>query len=224
MKYLVPIAFCTLLIFSAGYSQVDTTQPSGKDVTFPTDSSRLKTVEISFSGGSSIPYLPEGFHDNWKKGWNAGVGVGLTFAPGQIGYGSILLNVNVNRFAFDYIKYRNSLNQTNISTSRNPSWIVDAMFHFRGTFTPIKYIQPYFIVGIGYLHYSQGDITVTGQTPLSIAGESKSTIAWDAGAGINIPVVGGFSIFGDIRSVIGVATNTRQYFPLSGGIRYHFAY
>ncbi len=224
MKYLVPIALCALLMFSAGYPQTDTTQLPGKDVTFPIDSSRLKKLEISFSGGTSDPYLPEDFHDNWKKGWNAGMGVGLSFAPGQIGYGSVLFNVNVNRFAFDYVKYRASLTQKYITTSRNPSWMVDAMLHFRGTFTPLPYVQPYFLVGIGYLHYSQGDITVTGPTPLTIAGESNSTFAWDAGVGLTIPVIAGVSVFGEARSLIGIATFTRQYFPISGGIRYQFVY
>jgi len=224
MKYFLTITVCCIAMFNSVFSQVDSTRSEGKDFIFPVDSSKLKTIEFSLSGGISTPYLPLDFRNDWKKGWNAGAGLGLTLPPGTIGYGSVLVNINVNRFAFDNVGYRNLLHQTNIILSRNPSWMVDVMFHFRGTFTALsKFIHPYFLLGIGYLHFSQGDITVTGDTAYAVLGDSKSTIAWDAGVGIDFPVVDRFGIFFEGRSVLGVADPTRQYFPFRGGFRYRFA-
>jgi opacity protein-like surface antigen len=223
MKYVVLTTICCIIIFSAGFSQVDSSKSVERDVAFPIDSSRLKTIEFSLSGGTSIPYLPKDFHDYWKKGWNAGGGIGLTFTPGSTGYGSLLLNADVNRFAFDHTTYRNLLHQSKITTSNNPSWMVDIMLNFRGTFTSLsKFIQPYFLIGVGYLHYSQGDIWVTGDTAYTITGDSKSTISWDAGIGIDFPFTDRFGIFVEGKSLLGVADPTRQYFPLRGGFRYRF--
>lgn len=223
MKYVLTITLCCIVIFSSALSQADSVKSGEKDFAFPIDSSKLKTVELSLSGGTSVPYLPKDFHDNWKNGWNAGVGLGLTLPPGSFGYGSVLLNFSVNRFAFDYTKYRSLLHQTKITLSRNPSWMVDAMFNFRGTFTSLgKFIHPYFLLGIGYLHYSQGDITVTGDTAYGIIGDSKGTIAWDAGIGIDFPVTDRFGVFIEGKSLLGVADPTRQYFPLRGGFRFRF--
>jgi hypothetical protein len=224
MKYFTLLAICCVIAFSPSLSQVDSIKSIESVVTFPVDSSKLKMFEFSLTGGISKPYLPKNFHDYWKGGWNAGAGVGMTFAPGSVGYGSILLNFNMSRFAFDYLKYRNLFLQADQTISRKPAWMVDIMFNFRGTVTALsKFIQPYVSFGIGYLHFYQGDILVGGYAPDTVLGETKSAIAWDFGVGIDVPVTNNFGIFFDGTSVLGVTDPTRQYFPLRGGLRYRFA-
>ncbi len=185
------------------------------------DSSHLKTTEISLSGGTSLPYLPKNFHDEWKNGWYAGAGVGLTLVPGSAGYASILLTVDINRFAFDYQKYRDNALPAVITTSRNPVWAVNSMLIFRGTVTSLsRFFQPYLLAGIGYHHISQGDIIVGGDLVDTISGESRASFAWTAGAGFDVPVNDQIGVFFQGRSTLAIGDPEWQYFSLGGGIRY----
>ncbi len=224
MKYVALLAICCLISSSPLFAQGDTSALMNKDIPFPIDTSRIRTIEFSVSGGISSPYLPQDFHDYWKTGWNGGVGLGMTFAPGSLGYGSVLLNFDLNRFAFDYVKYRDKFLQPRNTITRNPSWMVDVMLNFRATITSLKIVHPYVIFGIGYLHLEQGDIIIGGPAPDTVLGESKSTFAWDFGAGLDIPVISNFGIFCEARSVLGVTDPTRQYFPLRGGFRFRFSH
>ncbi len=207
MKSLVLAAMCSLALTATVFAQID--------------SSHMKTTEISLEGGSSIAYLPKELKDNWKGGWHAGGSFGLTMVPGSAGYTSVLLSVDVNRFAFDYRKYRDNLLPAVVNSSRNPSWMVSAMAEFRGTVTSLSSrFHPYFLVGVGYMHASEGEISISGDIVDTIPSVSKSAFAWMAGVGFDIPITDQIGIFAYGKSLLGVADPAWQCFPIGGGIRY----
>jgi opacity protein-like surface antigen len=212
MKYLVTIAIVFLLLNSPLHGQVD--------------SSKFLTTEFALTGGPSYPHLPKEFSDYWTKGWNAGFQTGITFKPGTLGYGSLLLTGDVNRFTFDNAKYRNTLYQSLITTSKNPTWIYSVMVNIRGTISGWSdRIQPFFLIGIGYLNVAPGDIIVGGDTAYTIVGKKKNTFGWTAGVGVDFPVTDALGFFVEGRSVLGIgdeSTPTRQFFPVSGGLRIRF--
>ncbi|HEY6190771.1 MAG TPA: outer membrane beta-barrel protein [Bacteroidota bacterium] len=187
------------------------------------DSSTVKTPEISLSGGVSLPYLPDHFKDYWKKGWNAGAGFGYSTNPGSIGYSTLLATVEYSRWAFDVAAFRTKLNlvQKNVALSRNPTSVFNIMFSYKGTFSPSRRsLAPYFLIGFGYLHLSEGAITCSGDTAFTVSGQSASAFAWSVGVGIEVPVTESIAFFVQGKSTLGVIDPTRQYFPLSGGFTY----
>ena len=223
MKYLALIVFSFIVLLSSAICQTDSSTTPAKDIPFPVDSSRLKMLEVSLFGGPTIPYLPAQLKDYTRSAWNAGGNIGLVFSPGSTGYGAILLGVHVNRFAFDYEKYRKEFLTPNSFISRNPSFMVDVLLNFRGTVTSVsKFFHPYFVVGVGYFHDSRGDLVygVTTTKNDTVTTKSESGFAWDFGLGFDIPVTSSFGVYFEGKSVLGVMNPTQQYFPISGGIRY----
>jgi outer membrane protein with beta-barrel domain len=189
------------------------------------DSSTVKTPEISLAGGVSFPYLPEQSRNYWKKGWNADIGLGYSTDPGSIGYSSLLATFEYARFAFDPVAFQTKLNllQKNIQLSRNPTTIFNVIVSYKGTFSPTKRsLAPYFLIGIGYLHLSEGTITSTGDTTFTNTGQSASGFAWSVGVGVELPITESIAFFVQGKSTLGVVDPTRQYFPLSGGFTYRF--
>ncbi len=189
------------------------------------DTMTVKTPEISLSGGFSLPYLPDHFKDSWKKGWNAGAGFGYSTSPGSIGYSSLLATIEYSRWAFDVAAFQSKagLLQKSVVLSRNPTNVFNIMFSYKGTFSPSRRsIAPYFLIGFGYLHLSEGTISCSGDTTFTISGQSASAFAWSVGAGIEVPITESIACFVQGKSTLGVLDPTRQYFPLSGGFTYRF--
>ncbi len=187
------------------------------------DAATVKTPVISLWGGGSIPYLPEYSRQWWKNGWNIGGGYGYDFSPGSVGYSSLLLTAQYARFAFDVNGTLTNLNllQKKVSLTRNPTTIFDAMLCYKGAFSPgPKTPAPYFLFGIGFLHYSEGAVTATGDTSFTNPAKSQSAFGWTVGAGVEYPVTEMIRVFAQVKSTLGVTDPTRQYFPISGGISY----
>ena len=189
------------------------------------DTSTVKTPEISLAGGVSFPYLPEESRDYWKKGWNAEIGYGYSFTPGTLGYSSVLATVGYSRFAFDATGFRTKLNllQKSLSLTRNPMTAFNIFLSYKGTFSPtVKSLAPYFLIGAGYLHLSEGSIGASGDTTFTIAGQTASAVSWTFGLGVEFPITESVRVFVQGKSILGVLDPTRQYFPLSGGFSYRF--
>jgi opacity protein-like surface antigen len=186
-----------------------------------TSSTSIRVNEATISGGISLPYLPEETRHYLKTGWNAGVGVGMSFKPGSMGYGSVEATIDFNRFAFDNLAFQKTLPQSNIAVSRNPTTALTFMLNLKGTFFVMnKSIAPYFLLGIGGSALSVGDIVVSGDTSFTLAGNKRTAFAWTAGVGIDVPITNTFSMFVQGRSLLIVMDESRQYFPLSAGIRF----
>ena len=155
------------------------------------DSSSVKTPEVFIAGGIAYPYLPGEFKDYWNVGWNSGFGYGVSFSPGDVGYGTVYGDVEMARFAFDGSAARRLLNlhQTNLLINRNPSYSVAFMLNFKGTFSSTqRTVAPYFLMGIGYLYNDIGSITVSGDTTVLVGGIERHAFAWSFGVGVEVPV------------------------------------
>jgi len=196
-----------------------------------TDSTAATDRVVYAWGGSTIPYLPGETKDVWKQGWNAGLGFGLAFPPGDVGHAELFAGVEYNRFPFNETGYRNWLlpqypssqaqQITNgVIIARGTTKIVTAMVNLKGTFSSTGLpIAPYFIIGFGYIYTTSDSIAIAGTSSYSINGDNQSTVAWSAGLGIEIPVGTKIAGFFQGRTVLGVYERTRQYFPLSAGLR-----
>jgi opacity protein-like surface antigen len=223
-----------LLLFMIAFSASAFSQAA--DSTAPSPS--MTDREILLYGGRSFSYLPQEFRDVWKNGWNGGLGYGISFAPGTYGYGAVYATLEFNRFALNDAGYRSrelELGNGNLSykdtafvqtagfVRRGSVKTFTGMINFRGTFSSTKQsIAPYFIIGVGFLHYSADSVALRDSLKYSVSDESSSAFAWTFGVGVEIPVTGDLALFAEARSVIGVYKETKQYFPISGGIRYRF--
>ena len=190
------------------------------------DSSTVLNHELYLSGGASYPYLPVETRDYWKTGWSIGAGYGVSFEPGEVGYGSLLATVEYTRFAFNQSRFAsgNNLTHPNLLISRNPSNAFTLLVNFKGTFFVVGQhsIRPYFLLGVGYTNVFIASVGVSGDTTFSVESQSQSCVAWSAGLGLEYPVTDSFTAFVQGKSILGVADPTRQFFPVSTGIRYRF--
>jgi len=210
MKHTLLICFLILSFSSVLFSQEDTTKPADK--------------ELFVWGGISFPYLPREFNDFWKNGWNIGGGYGYSFEPGSIGYGALHATVEYARFAFDSAGVSSTIRAIdttykNLTSTGRPTSIFDVMLQFKGAFSTTKQsVAPYFLLGIGYMFYSAGSVTVSGDTSFVLDKQQKSKFLWSVGVGIEIPFSESLGMFVQAKSILGVIDPTRQYFPLSAGI------
>jgi len=187
------------------------------------DSLSKNPLEISISSGISYPYLPGEFKNYWKNGTVVAAGIGYSLQPGSLGYSALSLEVAYSTFQDDPTAFTNSLSPANssLAVEGTSTKIVTALATYRGTFATSKTsIAPYFLMGVGYFNISAGTISVPSDPTLSVNGESKSTISWMVGAGLNVPVSSLGGLFVEAQSVLGATGDTeRQYFPVKAGIR-----
>ncbi len=200
-----------------------------------TDTVQHPDREVLVMGGLSVPYLPLEFRTYWKTGWNAGIGYGYSFDPGSLGYGAVYATVEYSRFAFNPTAYRDSMlapfDPANLTPeaaafkaaplSRPPVYIFTASVNFKGVlFSPEKKsIAPYFLLGLGYMYYSVDDVAADTVKAFRMDGKKGGAISWTAGIGVEFPVTESIAAFIQGKSVLGVVDKTRQYFPLSAGVR-----
>ncbi len=186
--------------------------------------------EIFVLGGKIVPYLPGETSKYWKSGWNGGVGYGLSFAPGAIGYAALAVVVEYNSCAFDPSGYRAAMTalypgsaaaiQNGSIIARGPMTAMTAMLEFKGAFSPTKHsIAPYFLIGLGYMHFASDSIVIAGNSSFTVPENSQSGATWSFGLGIEVPFTSSFAMFVQGKSVLADLERTRQYFPVSGGFR-----
>jgi opacity protein-like surface antigen len=212
MKYLLPLVALTFSIISGLFAQ--------------SDSNSVVTPEVFVTGGLSYPYLPGTLKDSWKTGWNSGVGYGVSFAPGDDGYGTVYAGLEMARFAFDPAAFRSAmkLKATSSILTHNASTAYSLMLNFKGTFSSFqKRVSPYFLIGIGFSNQYEGSIQyTTGPDTVSRSSVNVSTFAWSAGIGLEVPLTESVAVLVQAKSILGVTDPTRQYFPVSAGVRYRF--
>lgn len=221
------LALMILCCASMLFGQVDTVAPPAS-LSLPPASSTER--EIILWGGLSFGYLPAEFSRYWKSGWNGAIGYGLSFEPGAMGYGAVAVVVEYSRYPFDESGYRTAMTEqfpgqagairNAILTARGSARTLSAMLQFKGSFSATKRsAAPYFLVGVGYLRFASDSIALQGLGALTVPENSQSGLAWTFGLGLELPLTERLGMFVQIRSVIGALDRTRQYFPLSGGVR-----
>jgi opacity protein-like surface antigen len=220
MKQTALVLFALLVIALPVVAQEDSVQQTDR--------------EVILYGGTSLPYLPLEFRTYWKNGWNAGVGYGYSFAPGSFGYGAVYATVDYSRFILNGTAYRDSmlapLDQSNLPPeaaalktapiSGGSTKILTVMLNFKGSFAATKNsIAPYFLLGVGYMYYSAEDVTADTVQMYRIPGKTSSAFGWTFGIGVEASITESIGVFVQGKSVLGVVDKTRQYFPLSAGVR-----
>ena len=212
MKYFIALFALTVTVLSSMIAQ--------------SDSGSVKTPEVFVSGGISYPYLPGDLKNYWKTGWNSGVGYGVSFTPGDDGYGTVYADLEMARFAFDPAGFRSGmkLDATSNILTHNASTVYALMLNFKGTFSSFqKRVSPYFLIGIGFSSQYQGSIQyATGGDTVTVGSINVNTFAWSAGIGLEVPLTESIAVLVQAKSILGVTDPTRQYFPVSTGIRYRF--
>ncbi len=211
MKYMLGIITLSIMFSVIVIAQSDTSLPSAK------------TPEVMIWGGISVPYLPEEYRMDWKSGYNFGGGFGYSLDPGTVGYGSIFATVEYGRTNFDTKRYNDSLkvNHALDSAFGGPVKIFNVMLNLKGTFSSTKKsLAPYFLIGIGYMYYSQAEIYVTPDNSLTVVGINKGGVSWTFGVGIEAPVTDRARAFIQAKSLLGVTDPSRQYFPITAGLTY----
>ena len=187
------------------------------------------TREVSLYGGISIPYLPVDSKNYSSNGWNAGITCGEVLPQGKVGTSAVFFSAEYTRFAVDRPKVLAAFG--GVIASANPTTTLNLMVNYRGTFSSVsKVFQPYFLFGVGFMHISQGEISMnaaqtfptTSATNYTIASGINNGFSWTAGIGFAVPVNETLSLFFQGRSLLGVVNPTRQSFPINAGIRYRY--
>jgi opacity protein-like surface antigen len=211
MKYVLAVVMLILAFAAVSVSQTDTSFESHK------------TPELLVWGGLSLPYLPEDYRMYWKSGLNVGAGAGFSLDPGSIGYGAFYLTAEYGRTNFDEQRYNDSLKVLHPSDTAlgGPVKLMNFMLNFKASFSSTKHsFAPYFLLGVGYMYYTQAQIYVPTDTTLNVDGVNKGGIAWTFGVGIEFPLTDNARAFIQGKSLLGATTPSRQYFPITAGITY----
>ena len=211
MKYLLGLIGIVVVCSCSGLAQTDSLPSS------------TKSAEIQLWGGIALPYLPQEYRTYWKTGYNVGGGFGFSLDPGEIGYGAFYATVDYARATFDQKSYNDSLRLTHPSDSAvgGPVKVVNYMLNFKGTFSSTKKsIAPYFLIGVGYMYFTQAQIVVPTNQSLNVAGINKGGISWTVGVGIEVPISDKARGFIQAKSLLGATDPQRQYFPITAGITY----
>lgn len=212
MKYMLVIIVLGFIFSCSAVAQTDSVLSSNK------------TPEVLLWGGMSLPYLPEEYRMFWKTGINIGGGYGFSFDPGSVGYAGLYTTVEYGRTSFDEKRYNDSLKSQHSPSDTaigGPVKLVNFMLNIKGTFSSTKKsIAPYFLIGIGYMYYTQSEIYVISNPSLTVPGVNKGGVSWTFGIGVELPLTDRARAFVQAKSLLGVTNPSRQYFPITAGLTY----
>ena len=208
--------FSTILVLFITFSASLYCQTETPEISSPLEK------DVYVSGGISFPYLPSEFKNYYDNGINGNLGFGFSFDPGDFGYSSVYGTASFNRFNFNETSYRNAIKKQSVDTiiSGGSVNVFTFTLNYKGSFSSTKKsIAPYFVIGIGYMYLAADSVKINNRPMFSIEGEPLSTFTWSFGIGFEVPVTDRFTAYAQGESVIGVFDRTRQYFPVSIGLR-----
>lgn len=215
MKHVLLIISLCLAYSSPSFAQEDST------------ASRPLINEVMVMTGISVPYLPVDFRNHSMKGWDIGAGLGMTFAPGSIGYSSVDVVADYSLFRFDGTSFIKDLdtnfvqNTPGLTVTQRPVKAFTLMVNYRGLFTTLSTaFSPYFLIGVGYMYVSVPPTLAAPDNSVAIASSNLYAIAWSIGVGVDVPINETGGVFVQGKSTLGAMDKTRQYFPIVVGVRY----
>lgn len=212
MKYLLGMIGIVVVCTCSGIAQTDSLS-----------SSSSKTAEIQLWGGIAFPYLPQEYRTYWKTGYNFGGGFGFSLDPGEVGYGAFYATIEYARANFDSKGYTDSIRHmyANDTAYAGPVKVMNYMLNLKGTFSSTKKsIAPYFLLGVGYMYFTQAQIVVLNDPSHNVAGINKGGISWAFGVGLEVPISDKARGFIQAKSLLGATDPQRQYFPITAGVTY----
>jgi len=179
-----------------------------------------KHSAFHFNTGFSVPVSPDNFTDYWQVAYNLGGGVSYYFTPSF----SIQAYFDYNNFSVneDEILEDSGLDDYNVTLSGGniSTTYISGNIQYNIIDTNHK-VSPYIFTGVGFLHRGVKDLTITdGYDTEELEGNSDDAFAIDFGAGLQINFAPNFSLFGDVRYLIGFTEDENTiYVPFRvGGI------
>ena len=183
--------------------------------------------ELYLNGGVSQPYYPTYLEDNWRWGFNGGVGLGYRLRPQLVLDGS----VNFHFFRFDDVGYYNRLVETGYITTVDgkPSWVAavtgGARYFLNLSSDDDTFL--FFSGGIGVQQIHLGEIRVQYQSfeeglVREDVSASRTNLGFQFhfGAGIDFVSSENRSYYFEVRYVIGFLGDYNSHFlPVKVGIR-----
>jgi len=210
MKFIIQLLFFIIFCSSLVLSQTDS-------LNVEQNPSQHKYEVMAFGGGS-LPYLPVFFKDNWKSAWSVGIGYGISYTPGDLGYVTLYQTIDHSQ-----LKYKQAVSNDQNLFNHGNIYITNIMVNLKGNFTlKIIPVEPYFFLGIGAMDYISSGINVEDHGNTVIKDRQKLIFAWTFGVGLEVPITKRIGVFVEGKSNIGVIEPTKQIFPLHGGVHLRF--
>jgi hypothetical protein len=198
-------------------------------------------VEVSVSSGFVIPSSPMTFANYWRMQYGGGIGGGYALSQsitllGSFEYYRFRLNEDGVNKGFD-TKYMSDIwifDRVSLNPSADPSSVIALSANVRvAPSTLSARLSPYFIAGIGVMHFSQSDIALPVTSVLSInsaeiamtadtkiVGGNETAGFVQGGMGIDFKVAESFNIFIEARCAIGLTKGqSTTYIPLMLGVK-----
>jgi hypothetical protein len=197
-----------------------------------TFSQSSKDLNIRISSGISIPLSSNNFSDNysmptkllfsdnWKTGFNIGLGIGYIITP-EI---SALLDVHYNVFHLDKVQMLKSMGLS------GDQYVDDAdlsVVHVNASvkysiMQDQKYFNPYVLAGIGMMSIAGEDIYILLDAYHNATYRTLNKNVFDSSFGIGVDFLGSesSSFFVEVKSTVGFTKKgTFYYLPISVGFQ-----
>jgi hypothetical protein len=175
---------------------------------------------LTLGGGMSFLQSPDIYKDYWKRGIVGSAGLGLGLIPGLSIHGVI----EYNKFPLDEDKIRDLFRLFDIDYDIEGKDISVISFFAMGKLSLLLSMpgsSPYVIGGVGYVHASLGDVTITGTSEgdkkEDFANESATAVTF--GGGFDFKFAPRIGVFLEGRYVKAFTDGDDfAYFPLKIGL------
>jgi len=175
---------------------------------------------FNFSTGVSIPVHKANVQDFWKIGFNFGLGVEFPFIKSIV----FQFYYEYNNFKINDKEYIKKLNLDQQVLDINPAALtltnISGNFKFNLPTYPGTKLNPYLLIGVGYLKYNVGEIIIeTKEYIIKQAINSEISFSSKFGLGLNYKIQNNAYLFFDVKFVqVFQESGNIKYFPISFGI------
>jgi opacity protein-like surface antigen len=201
----------------------------------------LDGVDIMVSSGVVIPASSMTFANCWKMQYGGGIGAGIPLSPsitlvGSFEYYRFTLNEDGIREGFDTKFMRDiwAFDDVTLNPSADPGSVMAISANVR--IVPVRAsgpLTPYFMVGIGAMRFSLGEIALPTTSQISldssavsitaarrITGGTETAALIQGGLGLDMRLTGMLNVFIEARFVRGLTQGLgTAYVPLTAGVR-----
>jgi len=210
MKSLFHLLFLGIICSTFVFSQTDSINIE--------DQSTPLSYEVVAYGGGALPYLPTYFKNNWRSAWSAGIGYGISFPPGELGYITLYQTIDYNK-----MKFQQSSSYDGNYLNSGAVHITNIMVNLKGNiYLRVLKMEPYFLLGVGAMNYVSSGVKINEQGITTVKNRHQLAFAWTFGLGIEVPVNQRIGVFVEGKSMLGVVEPTKQIFPLHAGVHLRF--
>ena len=210
MKSLFHLLFLGIICSTFVFGQTDSINTE--------DQSAPISYEVIAYGGGALPYLPTYFKNNWRSAWSAGIGYGISFPPGELGYISLYQTTDYSK-----MKFQQSSSYDGKYLNNGAVHITNIMVNLKGNiYFRVLRIEPYFLLGVGAMNYISSGVNIYENGITTVKNKHQLAFAWTFGLGIEVPINQRVSAFVEGKSTVGVVEPAKQIFPFHAGVHLRF--